>query len=316
MDTRQGRAFLAAAVVTAVAAVAGCGASAGTSSSPSTSSGTAKSASVTLKEDQALHNQLPASVKSSGQLIAVNTGSFPPYDILQSTTSGALSGASGEMEQALGSLLGVKITNVTVSSLPTELIGMKTGRYAFDLGPDGDFTTREGEADFVDWVTEHVVFAVQKGNPDHVNSLADTCGLKVSVMEGGSAEAVIEGQSNTCKKEGKPAVQVQSYQDQPTALLAVSSGRADAFFSSEAPLTYFVKEAHGQLQLAGTGSSNGFSKLYQGAVVSKNSSLSAVLLDAFKVLFNDGTYRKIMLQWGLQKNMIPVPGLDLAAQAG
>jgi polar amino acid transport system substrate-binding protein len=310
----------AAAVACALLAVAGCGSSGSSSGSSPSSTGSAGSAaptgaSLSVPENTALHAELPASVRSAGTLVAVNTGSFPPYDILAST-GGPLSGASGELEQALGSLLGIKITNVTVSSLPTELTGMKTGRYSLDLGPDGDFTSREGNADFIDWVTEHVVFAVQKGNPDNITSLGSTCGLKVSVMEGGSAEQVLEGQSTTCKQEGKPAVQVQSYQDQPTALLAVTSGRADAFFSSEAPLTYFVNQTHGQLQLAGTGSANGFSKLYQGAMVTKGSPLSNVLLSAMQILFKDGIYQKIMQQSQLQKNMIPAPGLDLAAHSG
>jgi polar amino acid transport system substrate-binding protein len=309
----------AAAAACALLAVAGCGSS-GSGGSPSStgsagSAAPAAGASLNVPENAALHAELPASVLSAGSLVAVNTGSFPPYDILAST-GGALSGASGELEQALGSLLGIKITNVTVSSLPTELAGMKSGRYSFDLGPDGDFTSREGNADFIDWVTEHVVFAVQKGNPADITSLASTCGVKVSVMEGGSAEQVLEGQSATCKQEGKPAVQVQSYQDQPTALLAVTSGRADAFFSSEAPLTYFVNQTHGQLQLAGTGSANGFSKLYQGAMVTKGSPLSNVLLSAMQILFKDGVYQKIMQQSQLQKNMIPAPGLDLAAHSG
>jgi polar amino acid transport system substrate-binding protein len=52
---------------------------------------------------------------------------------------------------------------------------------------------------------------------------------------------VIRKQSRACVAAGKPAIQVQSFSDQPTALLAVRSGRSDAFFSSQAPLTYFLQ---------------------------------------------------------------------------
>lgn len=310
------RAAVAAAAATcALLAVAGCGSSgSGSGASPGSAvpTGAANiSASLNVPENKALHAELPASVRSAGQVVAVNTGPYPPYDIM-SSASGPLSGAAGEMEQALGSLLGIKITNVTVSSLPTELAGMKTGRYSLDLGPDGDFTSREGDADFVDWVKEHVVFAVQKGNPNHITSLASTCGLKLSTMAGDSATQVLQGQSSACTREGKPAVQIQGYQDEPTAMLAVTSGRADGFFSSEAPLTYFVDQTHDQLELAGQGSDNGFPDLFQGMVVSKGSSLAPVLLSAMQELFKDGIYRKIMLQWNLQKNMIPTPGINLA----
>jgi polar amino acid transport system permease protein len=44
-------------------------------------------------------------------------------------------------------------------------------------------------------------------------------------MAGGSAENVINGQSETCVKEGKQKIDVQSYKDQPTSLLGMSRGR-------------------------------------------------------------------------------------------
>ena len=59
-------------------------------------------------------------------------------------------------------------------------------------------------------------------------------------MAGGSAERVIKDQAEKCKADGKEAITVQSYTDQPSSILAVRSKRADAFFSSQAPLTYFV----------------------------------------------------------------------------
>jgi len=105
---------------------------------------------------------------------------------------------------------------------------------------------------------------------------------------------------------------VQSFGDQPTALLAVRSGRSDAFFSSQAPLTYFVHQTNGQLELAAVGKANGFGTIYQGTVVQKGSPLGPVLLEAYRTLFQNGTYAAIMRKWHLEGNMIPEPGLDLA----
>ncbi|TMV77807.1 transporter substrate-binding domain-containing protein, partial [Thioclava sp. BHET1] len=104
---------------------------------------------------------------------------------------------------------------------------------------------------------------------------------------------------------------VLSYTDQPSSILAVRSNRADAFFSSQAPLTYFVEQAHGQLELSGQGQKNGFSDLFQGAVVPKGSPLGPVLVDAFKELMKDGSYAAIMKKWHLDGNMIDQPGMNL-----
>lgn len=265
--------------------------------------------------DHKLHDRLPAKVRAAGRLVSVNNGSFPPYEIAGSDGR-SLSGASADISTALSQLLGVKIEHVTVDGLPSELTGIKAGRYDFAIGPVGDFPDREGAADFVDWVREFVVFAVPRGNPKHIGSIADTCGLRISVMAGGSAEDVIKKQSKTCTQQGRPAVQVQSYKDQPTSILAVRSGRADGFFSSQAPLTYFVQQSGKDLQLAGTGKANGFADLYQGAVVAKGSPLRDVLLDALRTLVENGTYTKVMTKWGLTANVLAKPGVDLAPREG
>lgn len=263
--------------------------------------------------DQALHDRLPDAVKKSGKIISVNNGSFPPYEIVNGTDS--MDGASADLAVALGQLLGVKVEHAAVSGLSGLLSGIKSGRYQLAIGPVGDYPDRQQENDFIDFVQEFVVFAVPKGNPAHINGLEDTCGKRIAVMSGGSAEQVIRKQSAVCTEAGKPAVTVQSFTDQPSSILAVRSKRSDAFFSSQAPLVYFVEQAHGQLELAGTGKKNGFGDIFQGTVVPKGSALGDVVLDAYKALFSNGTYAAIMKKWRLDGNMIAEPGRNLAKGA-
>jgi polar amino acid transport system substrate-binding protein len=265
------------------------------------------------KMDPALHDRLPDAVKSAGKMTSVNNGSFPPYEIVEGPTS--MTGASADLTEALAQLLGVKIEHATVSGLPGLLAGIKSGRYQLAIGPVGDYPDRQQKNDFIDFVQEFVVFAVQKGNPAHINGLADTCGKRIAVMAGGSAEQVIRKQSTVCTTAGKPAVTVQSFTDQPSSILAVRSKRSDAFFSSQAPLVYFVQKAEGQLELTGTGQKNGFGDIFQGTVVPKDSPLGEVVLDAYKVLFANGTYAAIMKKWQLSGNIISAPGRNLAQGA-
>lgn len=265
------------------------------------------------KQDDALRAKLPQDILKAGEIVSVNSGSFPPYEIVTDTRS--LTGASADLAAAVGQLLGLKVRHESVSGLPAILAGIKSGRYQFAMGPIGDFPQREEANDFVDYVQEYVVFAVHKGNPEKIQSLADTCGKRIAVMAGGSAERVIKAQAAKCASEGKPELQVQSFADQPTSILAVRSNRADAFFSSQAPLTYFVQQSNGQLELAGVGKPNGFENLYQGAVVTKDSDFGKVLLASLEVLFKNGTYEAVMKKWGLENNLLKEPGLNLAAKS-
>ncbi|MBB4018590.1 polar amino acid transport system substrate-binding protein [Chelatococcus caeni] len=262
--------------------------------------------------NEALRAKLPENIRAAGKMVSVNNGSFPPYEIV--TDTNAMTGASADLSEAIGQILGIKIEHASVSGLSALLSGIKSGRYQFAMGPVGDFKSRQEANDFVDYVREYVVFAVQKGNPKGINSLDEACGNRIAVMSGGSAERVIKAQAEKCAAEGKPALEVQSFTDQPTSILAVRSKRSDAFFSSQAPLTYFVQQAGGELELAAVGKANGFQDLYQGAVVSKGSPLGEVLLGAIKELVANGTYDVIMKKWGLQNNMISDPGINLASQ--
>ncbi|WP_343554768.1 ABC transporter substrate-binding protein [Pantoea sp.] len=267
----------------------------------------------TQKVDQALHERLPAEIKSSGKMISVNNGSFPPYEIVNGPNS--MEGASADLTEALAQLLGVKIEHATVSGLSGVLAGINSGRYQMAIGPVGDYPDRQQKVDFIDFVQEFVVFGVQKGNPAKINGLDDTCGKRIAVMAAGSAEQVIRKQSDACVAAGKPAVVVQSFTDQPSSILAVRSKRSDAFFSSQAPLTYFIEQANGQLELSGKGQKNGFGDIYQGTVVPKGSELGNVVLDAYKELFSNGTYAAIMKKWKLDGNMLQQPGRNLAQGA-
>ena len=259
----------------------------------------------TLNED--LRAKLPQEIRDAGKMTAVNNGSFPPYEIVTGTE---LTGATKDISDAIGQLLGIEIDHASVAGLPALLSGVNSGRYQFAMGPVGDYPDRRNANDFVDWVREYVVFAVQKGNPTGITGLDTACGKRIAVMAGGSAERVIKEQSEKCVADGNPAVEVQSYTDQPSSILAVRSKRSDAFFSSQAPLTYFVQQANGQLELAAVGQANGFNDIFQGAVVAKDSPLAEVLRDSFQILMDNGTYDAIMKKWGLENNMIEAPGIN------
>ncbi len=99
--------------------------------------------------------------------------------------------ATKDISDAVGQLLGVNISTPRSPACPR-------------CSPDefGPLPVRHGTRrrlsrppkanDFVDWASEYVVCAEEKGNPKRIMSLETACGKKVSVMAGGSAEKVIK----------------------------------------------------------------------------------------------------------------------------
>lgn len=273
-----------------------------------TSSAQAQDIAVqTVNED--VRALVPETIRERGYMVAVNNGSYPPYDIVLGPNE--IEGASAELAVAMGQIMGVEIRHQTVSGLAAMLAGFDAGRYDMSVGPIGDFPDRRTKIDFIDWVQEYVAFAVQKDNPRNIQTLDDVCGLNIAVMAAGSAERVLKQKAEECEAAGKPTV-VQSFQDQNGAILAVRSKRADGFFSGQAPLTYFVSQAPGVLDLAAANLPNGFGDIYQGGIAPKDSDLGKAMLKSLEILAANGTYEKIMTKWGLERNMIDKPGINLA----
>ncbi|MGL4860190.1 MAG: ABC transporter substrate-binding protein [Enterobacteriaceae bacterium] len=254
---------------------------------------------------------MPDNIKQKGIIIdAIDI--FPPFAVM--TESKELTGVNVDFAQALSELLGVKIEHQVVNNFSSLLTGIQAERYTLSLGPVGDHPDRHAQYDFIDMMKEATAFAVRKGNPAKITSLTESCGKTVSVVSGGSGEQTLLKQAKRCTEEGKPALTVQVYPNNVTSILAVRSKRSDAAFGTMAPLAYFVQQSNDELEMAGVGQDNGFGTFYLAFVLPKDSKLTPVILEACQQLFNNGTYATIIKKWGLERNMIPAPGLNLAAK--
>ncbi|MET7337591.1 ABC transporter substrate-binding protein [Nonomuraea sp. NPDC005650] len=309
MPRMHRRAGGAALIVISALTLSACGAGSGDAAPQA--SAAASTSQVAL--DQKLRDALPKEILDKGTLNATMV-TFPPY-INYKDDGKTLEGASVDLAEALSGLLGVKVKTEIVPAFSQAITGIQSGRYDFGLGPYADNADTAKSFDFVDWIQEFVVFAVPKGNPAKIDSLESTCGHSIGVLGGGSAETVIQKYSATCVSSGKSPVKVQSFQDVNGAILAVQSKRIEAYFSSQASLTYFMGKTGGALELAGTGKANGFDKLRQGSFFPKNSKLTDVLLDSLKKLQSDGTLSKIMGRWNLSGNELPDIGVNLGTAA-
>ena len=109
---------------------------------------------------------------------------------------------------------------------------------------------------------------------------------------------------------GKPAVDVQSYKDQPSSILAVQSDRADAFFSSQAPLTYFVEQSRARWSWPALARQR-FQGPVPGRAWCRWLAAADVLLDAFEKLHENGTYDAIMDEVGPEANILDKPGINM-----
>jgi polar amino acid transport system substrate-binding protein len=73
---------------------------------------------------------------------------------------------------------------------------------------------------------------LHKGNPKNIKSLADLCGVR-ALAGLGTVEALLLTRLNQkCTDDGKPPIDINTYQDRPTAWQMIDTGRADVVLSS------------------------------------------------------------------------------------
>jgi polar amino acid transport system substrate-binding protein len=235
---------------------------------------------------------------TSGIRMAMDA-TYPPDEFIQ---NGHIVGFDADLGQALGKVLGVKVTMVD-ATFDTIIPGVVDGK--FDVGNSSftDTKAREGQVEFIDYFRAGEGFYERANSSRTFNGLKSLCGHTVAVETGTTEQQDAQTQAKSCH------VTVLPYADQNQANLAVSDGRADLGFADSQVAAYIVHLSNGQFKLTGTP----FSTAPYGFIVAKNSGLAAPLLAAVKVLMADGQYKKILDKWGVEQGAVTTAQIDGAS---
>jgi polar amino acid transport system substrate-binding protein len=113
-------------------------------------------------------------------------------------------------------------------------------------------------------------------------------------------------QNAKCKKAGKPGVGVHVYPDQNAANLAIESGRQQVGMADSPVAAYIVKQSNGKFKLTG----KPYNTAPYGIALPKGNGMTKPVLAALKVLISNGTYKKILTNWGVQGGAITNPAIN------
>ncbi|MEV4300738.1 transporter substrate-binding domain-containing protein [Microbispora rosea] len=294
---RMPRTILAGAAALALAGVAACGGGDGEAQRPAGAT--------------ALYDALPDGIKEAG-VIRFAGDSHPPYRIVANDGK-TVTGIDRELQDALGKVLGVRTEISIVSGLPAALSGMLASRYDAFNGPVKDSAEREKQFDALVWMVTRTSYLIPKAGSSAVKSSGDLCGKRVA----GTAGSIVEDQAKRltewCAKQGKPGIDFIGFADTNGTILAAKSGRADAAGMTEsAALDVLSKEKDAFTYVTQT-EEQGAGVDQLAMLVPKSSGLGPVMLDAFKEIFKNGEYKKIMDKYGLQNVAVPEPKMNTAA---
>ncbi len=297
-DARRRGLAVGAALVIGALGLTACG-----EKTEDSAEGPAKTA-PTVSADSALAAQVPEDIKADGVIKIGVDSSYAPNEYLD-TDGKTVVGWDVDLFDAVAAKLGLKTEWVT-SNFDDIVPGVTTsGKYetgvsSFTINPE-----RLKQATMVSYFNAGTQWFAKEGatiDPD------DACGKKIAVQKATVQVPDIEKRSKDCTDAGKPAIKISQYQGQDQATAAVVSGKEEASLADSPIAAYAVKKAPG-LALVG----DIYDAAPYGYVVKKDSPLGQVYADALKAVIADGTYTRILENWGVQAGGITDPTVDPAS---
>jgi polar amino acid transport system substrate-binding protein len=252
-----------------------------------------------------------ASIGSSSALNLVTPGTltvgsdtnYPPKEFARPNAEG-YTGFDVDLITAIAQRMGLK-TKIFTTAFDTILDGLNAKRFDVVISSMGITNEREQKVDFVHYFNTGTSLLVRKGNPKHIKSLSDLCGLGVGVQANTVEQSDLTTADQTCKAQNKPGIHLIVLQDAVDVVQLLKAGSVDATYQDSPVTTYYLNQNPGDFAVGGLVTK----AIPEGIAVAKgNTAMFNAVQNAFKQLEADGTYHQLLAKWGLESGDITVTG--------
>jgi polar amino acid transport system substrate-binding protein len=242
---------------------------------------------------------------------------YPPQEFFddQGNPTGADPDLATEIATRLG--LGIRIENTVFDTIIPALIA---GKCDIIISAQNITTDRLGQVNMIPYFQAGQAFVVAKGNPEGISTELDLCGKKVAAETGttevdyvnGTGDYAGAGLNKKCADAGKAAVDMQEYQKDSDALLALSGGTVMAYFADSPVAGYYTVQQPDQFELSGVT----VEIALEGISVPKDRpGLAGAIVTALKSMVDDGKYLEILTKYGLQDGAVDASEVEIQTGA-
>ncbi|MGI6874775.1 ABC transporter substrate-binding protein [Amycolatopsis sp. 3B14] len=245
-----------------------------------------------VAKDPALAAMVPQAIAADGKIVVGQDQSYAPNEFVDE--QGKVVGFDVDLGNAIAQKLGLttEYQNAAFSGI---LAGLGAGQYELAMSSFTINSERLQTVDMVSYYSAGTSLAVPKGNPDKI-SLDDLCGKNIAVQQGTVQVDDLAARSQQCTSSGKPAINVQQFQQQTDVNLQVQTKRSQAMLADSPVVDYAVKQTGGAVETVG----QPYDAAPYGIAIKKDQgSYAQAIQGAVQALIDDGTYAKILAKWGL-----------------
>ncbi|QEW24050.1 ABC-transporter arginine-binding protein precursor (plasmid) [Paracoccaceae bacterium] len=246
---------------------------------------------------------LPDDIRDAGVLNIATSLQWAPFGFTDE--SGEPEGIDLQLMTLLAAKLGLEAQFNDIK-FPSIVPGVQTGRYDAGVNQMGITAERSEVVSFVPYFNSKYGLLVPAGKSD--TDINDLCGLKLALTQGSSQIAIAEELSAKCEADGKTPIAMDFYPNSADTYMAVANGRGDGFLTARAVGVYTAQH-NDKLEMT-DGILDGRSSI-SGIVVGKDdAALQNALTLALVSAINDGTYAKILDNFGVPEGILTVEQVE------
>ncbi len=229
-----------------------------------------------------------------GVLTVGSDTTYPPQEFMDSSTNKA-TGFDIDLITAIAQRMGLQ-AHIVPTKFETILDDLAARRFDVVISAVSITPARQKQVDFIPYLTAGESLLVPKGNPKHIQSTDDLCGLAVGVQEGTLEQGVLQSSSDNCLEQDKPAITLMALQDQTAVIQLLAQSRVAATYQDSPVTDYYVQQHPDLYEVGGSVVFSG----PEGIAVRKgDASMLNAVQTAYDQVKKDGTYHRLILKWGL-----------------
>lgn len=231
-----------------------------------------------------------------GTLVMSTNPTLPPMQYVDS--SGVLKGMRITLGEEIAKRLCLTPEYVKIE-FSAMVPGLQAGRW--DMINTGIFWTeaRAKLMQMIQYEAQALSISVTKGNPLKITKPEDLAGRTVGVEIGGFEESKLKELNTSLQAKGLKAINVRTFDNFATAYQTLRAGQTEASVSIDPTAAEYAKRGEFDRAISG---------LFPTpiALAVKSPVLAAAIVSVFNDMQKDGSYAKLMADYGLLANKDPI----------
>ncbi|MFF2369128.1 ABC transporter substrate-binding protein [Agromyces sp. NPDC058110] len=297
------RAALGAACVSGMLLLAACSSNAAADGEPATSDAVTV-AGVDIAVDQAAADLLPADIADAGEAKVATDVPYAPFEMFVDEGSDELTGVDIDLGHAIGAKLGIDFA-FEKQAFDGIIPALQAGKFDVTITAMTSSVERMDVLTFVDYSASGTGILVPAGNPEDIESYLDLCGRDVAVQAAtNQVDLVNDSWQGECEAAGSKPIVLAEFPSDADAQLAITSGKADASLLTKPSAGYVAKTTNDGATfevVEDPAAPTGYDSTLNGiGVLKQNEALATAIQAALQSLIDDGTYAKILAQYGVE----------------